>query len=159
MPPDTRNRLELAIDRALKSLPELEAPASLAPRVLAVIQRQERARWYQQPWPAWPVALRGISLLLLIGAFAGLCYGGWKLPQSAHYAAIAQQLSAISNGLGAAWTCLNVLLNAVLLSLKHLGSGVWTVLLSCLALSYLLCVGLGTLCLRLSATHHYRNQL
>lgn len=155
MTPDSRNHLEFEIDRALKSLPELEAPASLAPRVLAAIQRRAPAPWYRQPWPAWPTAFQGVSLFLLLGLFAGLCFAGWKLSQSAHYAAMAHQLGAVTENLDAAWTCLIVLLNAFLLSLKQLGWGVWMAVLTCLTLGYLLCVGLGTLCLRLAVARRY----
>ena len=72
------HELEARIDRELKSLPPLSAPPTLAPSIMARLAGQEEVAWYRRAWPAWPLALRAASLVVLLALFGGLCFAGWS---------------------------------------------------------------------------------
>lgn len=92
--------LEALIDRELRKLPELQAPASLVPRVMSVLERQARRPWWQRAWWEWPglarwaasavalaVLLICCGLPVLIGLMPGAGFGqasawlhpGWQV--------------------------------------------------------------------------------
>lgn len=75
MNPEQESRLEAALDRELKSLPPLKAPASLAPAVLAVLAARARLPWWQRAWWDWPVAAKAAFVILTLSV-AGLVSGG-----------------------------------------------------------------------------------
>src|SRR5215469_12409932 len=78
---NNRERLEIEIDRELRALPDLPAPSTLGPRVMAAIGRRASAPWFSRSWPEWPVTAQAATFLILAGLFGGLCYGGWHLGQ------------------------------------------------------------------------------
>ena len=55
------------LDRELKQLPELPAPAALVHRVMLAVHQRRSQPWYRRPWPAWPPACQILSLLLFAG--------------------------------------------------------------------------------------------
>lgn len=71
------DELAAQVDRELKSLPPLSAPAALAPRVLAAIAAQQPAPAYRSAWQSWSLAWRLASFTMLAALFAGLCFAGW----------------------------------------------------------------------------------
>ena len=50
----TNPDLEKLIHQELQKLPELTAPATLIPGVLAAIQQRAAAPWWRQAWWDWP---------------------------------------------------------------------------------------------------------
>ena len=142
--------LELEIDRELKQLSELEAPASLARRVLLVIEQRQALRWYNQPWQNWPMGLRLAALLLLSSLFGGLCIASWQLSRAAGMSATMQEIGGLFSGLATFWNIINVLLGSIVLVAKHLGTGFIITCVLIIALGYALCLGLGTACVRLA---------
>src|SRR5437764_13255978 len=98
MLPDDK-KLELQIDRQLKGLPELDAPAGLVPRVMAALAARAALPWYRQSWSQWPVAMRWSSFAALLALFGGLCYAGSALFENAG----ASIRHKISNPFGLAW--------------------------------------------------------
>jgi hypothetical protein len=64
----------MELHRELEGLPELEAPSTLIPGVLARIKKPAIAPWYHSSWWQWPLALRGASMVV---AFAVLGALGW----------------------------------------------------------------------------------
>ena len=58
-------KLAELIQRELRELPEIQAPRTLMPRVLAAIQHQARKPWWQRPWTAWPVGFQCATLMAL----------------------------------------------------------------------------------------------
>ncbi len=143
-------QLELEIDRALKGLPELEAPRGLMPRVMAAIERRAALPWYRQPWQEWPLALQTVSMLILLGSFGGLCVASWQLTRAAGFTLAMQEVGQLFSGIAVIWNILTVLVGAVVLVLKHLGTPVLAGCLVAVGLGYAICVGLGTLCVRLA---------
>jgi hypothetical protein len=142
--------LELQIDRELKCLPDLDAPSALIRRVMSAIEAQRCARWYNQPWQNWPVALRVTALAVLSVMFGGLCVASWQLTRAAGVSAAMQEVGGLFSGLATIWNTINVLLGAVIVVVKHLGTWFLVGMLSFAAISYALCVGLGTAWLRLA---------
>ena len=142
--------LEAEIDRELKALPDLTAPGTLVRRVMLATQHRRALRWYNQPWQNWPYPLRVTALALLSVMFGGLCVASWQLTRAAGVSAAMQEVGGMFSGLAAVWNVINVLFGAVVLVVKHLGTGFMIGCALIAALGYALCVGLGTAYLRLA---------
>jgi hypothetical protein len=142
--------LEARIGRVLKELPELSAPSTLMPRVLGIIARQRALPWYRQPWPVWPIALRVATMIFLLASFGGLCLASFELTRAAGFTNAMQEIGHTFSGLSSVWNVLTVLASAVVLVLKHLGTGFMIGCCLAAALGYAVCVGLGTACVRLA---------
>ena len=142
--------LEARIGRVLKELPELSAPSTLMPRVLGMIARRRALPWYRQPWPAWPIALRIATMVFLLASFGGLCFVSFELTRAAGFTNAMQEIGHSFSGLTVVWNVLTVLTSAVVLVLKHLGTGFIIGCCLAAALGYAVCVGLGTACVRLA---------
>ena len=142
-------RLEAEVDRELKGLPELMAPHTLVLRVMKAIQARLGLPWYRQSWQMWPIALRAVTLVVLLALFGGVCFGTWKLTHLESFAAAMQRTGVWFAGFGAIWHAAGALLNALILALKNLGTGFLIACFAALAIGYALCVGLGTIYLRL----------
>src|SRR5262249_45994734 len=100
--------------------------------------------WYRRPWPQWPMGLQTVSLLVLLAFFGGLCRVGWGI---SHGETLATAFHSISEWISSwrAWgTALIALVQAFALILNKLGTAVTVACLSVVALSYVMCVALGT---------------
>ena len=150
MSSEYEKRLEGEIERELRRLPELIAPRSLILRVMAAIENRLRLPWYRQSWQVWPLALRAVSLVILLALFGGLCFATWKLSHTESFALAMQRPLSWLSGLGAIWHAVNVVLGGLTLAVKQLGTAVIIGCLAALALGYAMCVGLGTVYLRLA---------
>ena len=147
---DYEKRLEAEVDRELKRLPELTAPQTLMLRVTAAIEKRPSLPWYRQSWQMWPLPLQAASFVLLMALFGLLCFGTWKLSHAESFAAAMQPPLNWLSGLGAIWHVLTVVLNSVALAVKQLGTGILIACAAALAMGYAMCVGLGTVYLRLA---------
>ena len=143
-------KLELEIDRELKALPELSAPGTLARRVMLAIEQRHSLRWYTQPWQNWPQPLRIAALALLLAMLGGLCIASWQLTRAAGFSAAMQEVGGLFSGLTTVWNIISALLGAVVLVVKHLGTGFMIGCALVAGLGYALCVGLGTAYVRLA---------
>ncbi len=143
-------RLEAAVDRELKALPSLRAPQSLLPRVMAMIERHVVLPWYRRAWQTWPLPLQVVSMLVLLAAFAGLCFGSWQLVHAPAVASAASEASGWFRMLSRAFNTVGVLANALALAVRSLGPLVLTGIAVALLLGYAACVGFGTLFVRLA---------
>ena len=150
MKPEYEKELEAEIDRELKGLPELPAPDTLASRVMLAIESRAKVAWYRQPWQMWPAALRMGSLVLLLALFGGLCFAGWRLAQGEAFIGATREFGRWLSGVSALENTLNVLLGAVVLAVKQLGTGFIVAALAALAIGYAICLGLGTVCVRIA---------
>jgi hypothetical protein len=145
-----KEELELEISRVLKDLPELEAPASLVHQVMSRLERRSALIWYRRSWQTWPVWLRTVSLVILAALFVGLCFAGWEFTHTQVALTMGQRAGEWFSGLGAAANTLMVLLNSICLVLGKLGTGFIVACLCAIGLAYVMCVGLGTMYLRLA---------
>jgi hypothetical protein len=147
---DYEKQLEAEIDRELKGLPDLSAPATMAARVMRTIGSRAQIAWYRQAWPAWHPVVRAVALVLLVAMFGGLCFAGWHI---AHIEAVAAGLQRVGGwfaGMGAVWNAVHVLLSTLVLLVKKLGTGVLMACMLALVASYAMWIGLGTVYVRLA---------
>ncbi len=149
MSPEYEKRLEAEIDRELASLPELSAPPTLMPRTLRAIRQRASVPWYLQPWPAWPVPVRVVSMTVLLGLFGIVCYAGWKLPQYEEVSAVTGTAGGWISCAAVLWKALGLLVSGLAAGLRHLGTGFLVACFAALGLGYTLCVGLTACYLRL----------
>ncbi|MBN2507376.1 MAG: hypothetical protein JXQ71_11840 [Verrucomicrobia bacterium] len=139
--------LEALIDRKLRELPELEAPPTLAPRVMAALQTRARA-WWCRAWWDWPAAAKAAFIAVAL-ALGGLLGGGsWVLNQNVQMLSRqwADKLPSAPPIEEALWAWIGQLWT-------HAGSisqPVWLTLLGGLAMAYLFCLGLGSVFVRVA---------
>ena len=150
MNPQYEKELELEIERRLRSLPELTAPATLARRVMEAIEQRRALRWYNLPWQGWPLSLRVASLALLLTMFGGLCFASFQLTRAAGFSAAFQEVANLFSGLNTLWNIIDVLLGAVVLVAKHFGAVFMIAGLIIVGFGYAVAFGLGTACVRLA---------
>ena len=150
MKPDRDRRLEKAIDARLKELGELTAPATLAHRVMRAIEQRSSVPWYGQSWDTWPFALRAVSFVGLCVAFAGLCLGAWELVHSGAGQGTIGSFDRWFADAGAIWRTLGVLAKTVGLLVEELGTGVIAVGIALIFTAWVVCIGLGTVYVRLA---------
>ena len=144
------SRLEAAVDCELKALPILRAPKTLLPRVMAVIEQRAGVPWYRRAWQTWPLPLQAVSMLVLMVSFAGLCLGSWQLVHASAVASATSEASGCFRMLSTILSTLGVLVNAIVLAVRSLGPLVLFGILVAVLLGYAVCVGFGTLYVRLA---------
>lgn len=149
MKPEQQDPLERRVDQLLKELPDLPAPNTLAPRVMAGIRARFSLPWYRQSWQTWPLLLQVVTLSVLVVSFGALTFAAWQLGRAAGLAAVRQEIVEMFSGVGAVWNVLSVLVGAIRLVVERLGTGFIVGCLAAAALAYGLFVGLGTVYLRL----------
>ncbi len=147
---DLEKQLEKEIDRELKQLPELVAPATLSKRTMAEISKRHALAWYRLPWQLWPAPLRFAGLAVMLLAFGSLCAASWQLTRAAGYTAAMEEVANLVSGLSSIWNVANVLVTSVTLVIKHFGTTFMIVACVAAAMGYFVCVGLGTALVRLA---------
>jgi ABC-type amino acid transport system permease subunit len=143
-------QLKLAISRELKSLPELTAPASLASRVMAALERRANLPWHHRSWATWQPALQMASLAAMLALFGGLCFAGWELSRTETIMSAMHRAGQLFSGLNSIGSLFNILAGTAVLVAKKLGS---TFIIACLVaagLGYAVFMGLGTFYFRLA---------
>ena len=143
-------QLEASVRRELRALGELEAPPEIASRVMRVIGQRAAAPWYRREWLTWPLAVRWVSLVGLLAAFAFLCFGSWQLLHLAALTPAAREVSGWVSLADAVWNAVNALTSALALAFRSLGPVVLIGGAVMLLICYAMCVGLGTVYWRLA---------
>jgi len=147
---DYEKQLEAAIDRELKGLGELPAPATLASRIMRVVGQHAALRWYRRAWQTWPVAWQVVSLTALLVVFGGVCFGVVGLSHAASATAPAHEIGGWLASVVAVFKTLGVLAEAAVLAVRHLGLALLIGCIVGIALAYAACLGLGTAWMRLA---------
>jgi hypothetical protein len=143
-------RLETEIDRELKRLPDLSAPPTLGPRVLAAIAQRLSLPWYRQSWQRWPVPFRIAFLFGSLALVAALGFALWKVPQTAPVTGAWHQFAGWFSWAASGLNVISTVLGAVGLAAKQLGVAFFAGCLLLIALLWAVCVGLGTVYVRLA---------
>ncbi len=149
MNPDRERQLEALIDRELKALPDLPAPATLATRVLRAIDARARKPWHQCAWQEWPLAVRIASFATLAALFGGICLLASQLMRADQVAGLTTMLGRVGAALGALGRVGEAVLGGLLMTVKNFGTGYIVAGLIAVAFSYAACVALGTVYVRL----------
>jgi hypothetical protein len=148
--PDTPDpELAAALDAELKKLPPVPAPASLAPRVLAVLAARATRPWWRRVWWEWPLAAKAAFVLLTL-ALAGAAGGGGVLLD----ASATEYSLGLTDKLGLftpLWNMLLSLLNVAQVMWDNLGQPYLLYLAAAGAAAYLVCIGTGMLLVRATA--------
>ncbi len=147
---DYEKQLEAAIDRELKQLREMKAPAGFSARVMASLSREQVAPWYRQSWQCWPLAVRVAVVVFLAGFFGTLCFGVWKLPDTQMFADISHALAQKLSGVASVWNACNSVVSVLALSIKKLGNGFIFGCLGAMALAWSMFLGVGGAVLRMA---------
>ncbi|MGA2748264.1 MAG: hypothetical protein ABSG59_05760 [Verrucomicrobiota bacterium] len=154
MNPEQERQLEREIDRLLKELPDLPAPAGLISRTMDAIARTPPARG----WAAWPATWRTAYLALACGMLAAIFVGVLAV-EPGIMAALRHPLARWAGGVECLWNALGALAGAAALVAEHLGNGFWLAALVMGLVAYAACVGLGTLFVRLALAKTRREYL
>lgn len=144
-------------DHALKQLPARKAPVTLAPRVMALVARQQARAlaWHRQPWFKWPRHFQVLALVLATALVAGLA---WLVVPNANAVSLesaklaASQLDAVKP-VTTTFDILGTLGNATALLLKSLSGWTLAAVLGAAAFVWCSTLGLGTAAWRLAAGH------
>jgi hypothetical protein len=148
MNPNRPDPLTLAIDRELKSLPELPAPAALRGNVMAELNRRAQAPGLQRSWQNWSPSLRAATLAGLVTVFAAICFGVWRLWEMAPLATQTPVVAGWISGANTCWQIVGTLSSAVTVIFQELGTGFIIGIVLVGAVSYAACAGLGTMVIR-----------
>src|SRR3954470_24961855 len=116
--------LEVEVDRELKSLPEIPAPATLIARVMATIELRAALPWFRRAWHTWPGPLQGGFLITMLALLGGICFGAWEATHTATFALAAHKVDGWFSGLSAIWTALNALAGVIVALIKQLNTAV-----------------------------------
>jgi uncharacterized membrane protein len=143
-------KIEVEIDRELKSLPDVVAPATLVARVMAAIELRKALPWFRRAWHTWPGSLQGVFLVTMVALIGGICFGVWEGTHTATFALGVHKVSGWFSGLSAIYTTLNVLAGAIVAMIKQINSTVLIAFLCAAGLGYALFLGLGTVYFRLA---------
>jgi hypothetical protein len=143
-------QLESEISKELRALPELEAPSSLANRVMTALEHRSRVPWYRRSWQTWPVAWQATSLVAMLVLFGGLCVAGWELSQTEVTMLAVHRVGQWISGFSVIGHTLDILANSALLVVKKLGTGFIVGGFVIGGLGYAMCMGLGTVYFRLA---------
>jgi hypothetical protein len=153
MNPEYEKPLEAQTDRALKQLPDLQAPRTLGPRVMAAIARQAELPWYRRAWQTWPAGLRTASLAVLVAFFGGLCLLAYDATHSAVFVQLTQNLGRWFSSFSFVGNTLSALAQSVALTVQHLGPMFIAACIGIMAAACLSCLGLGAAFMRLTYTN------
>jgi len=148
MAPEIDKNLERLIHRQLKELPPLKAPPVLLMRVLSAARARQALAWWQQPIWHWPTWVKAAFVVIAAGIMMSLTGGTWwagelaaNPPEFANRGidmaqSLAGTVSPLTNVMSVLWR--SFLQTAVISALAVAG------------VMYLICVGAGTLFVRVA---------
>lgn len=141
----------------LRQMPDLEAPPSLVPDVMAIIRQRERSvarAWYRRPATSWPpaaqVALAVGALLLL----ALLVIAGHQAALLLRGSSETTFLQSMADRLGVFWTAGGAVVEAIALAVRELWSPLFAAILATIFLAYFTLLGLGSTLWRAALRPH-----
>jgi len=150
MKPQNDKDWESRLDRVLKGLPELSAPAGLVEKTMSALERRQKPAWHRQPWTMWPTWLRAVSLMAMLAVFAGICVIKWRFLHTSFGADVSQWATDNFSSLDGAFATLDALGRAAVTLVRHLNGWVVVLAVAMASVAYLTCIGLGTAAARLA---------
>lgn len=142
--------LERLTQAKLGQLPDLEAPPTLIPRILAAIEARAQIPWWQRTWLEWPRPYQLVSAVFMIfsalvlawamdsmrGSLPALTLSIWLAEQWATIQSIASVLNSLANSM-------------ILVGKSLLSQPIFWICLAFTGFMYLSIVGMSAVCLRL----------
>lgn len=151
MRPNPESDLEQMVDRELRELPEIPAPASLMPRVLQAIARRNELPWWQRSFMFWPWPARLAFISLSSGIAALILYFTWGLSLGVTFSALADEATQVMAALDVTRDIVLALGGAAVTLARSAGSSLLWVMGGLVAACYLTTLGLGTFAYRLAS--------
>ena len=147
--PEPDPNLARQLDRALKDLPSVAAPPSLARNVRALLEARARRPWWQRAWWEWPLAARATFAALAVLAGAALSSGSFLVGEGAesYSQSLLQQFTSPAPAMDLAH--FDSLADAASLVWDRAARPLLTIAGGIALALYLTCIGLGTACFRL----------
>lgn len=144
--PPFNHRWEKRLHEELRKLPDLEAPDTLVPNVMAAIRAQEDARstaWWRRPATSWPSAMRigmgGTALAL----FMLLVFAGHLLAPSIADSTESNFIAHTVAKFGELWTGLVIVIRALAGLFRQTVSPLLLAVIAGISLSYIALLGIG----------------
>ena len=140
-------QLEQWTHEKLRRLPELTAPPSLMPRVLAALQAEARLPWWRRSWWRWPLAAQAAALGIFLASATALSFLAAAFSPSAD--SLSTALDGRLNNIAGLWSALMALAGALETLLLALTANPWALAAAAGgAAMYLLSIGAGTVLVR-----------
>jgi hypothetical protein len=140
--------LEAAASEELEKLPLLSAPRTLIPRVLAMIEASAGLPWWQRTWWDWPLAAKATFLLLALAGVGWLSGSGVLLGDAgAQYSdSVTRRLDLFSS----VWNLGPIFVSVAQVLWLKLAQPYVLYLIALALTAYLVCIGAGTLFVRVA---------
>ena len=150
MDENREKKLEALIHRELRQLPERPAPATLVHRVMLAVHARARRPWWERSWVAWPLGLQIISLAVLLASAALVSYFLGSASGGVNVTSMSSKLVESFAWLKPIWEIVAALIGAATVILRVSGQQFLLIGGAVIALAYVTCVGLGTVCVRVA---------
>jgi hypothetical protein len=147
MQPEFDPKLEAILDQELRKLPDVPAPQTLAPRVMARIRAREKKPWWQQSWWNWPLAAQAAFLFIVLAIVGLFTQSGLMVDDSVR--SYSQQVTEQASTLSALLNNFQPLLNLFAI-LWQKAQPLWLYVFILAVALYLACVGVGTIFVRVA---------
>jgi hypothetical protein len=146
MKPEPDPRLEALLDAELKKLPPVGAPASLLLNVMSAIAARARLPWWRRAWWDWPLTAQAAFLLIALAIVGAVSGGGVMLDEgvSNYSQQVVERFGPVTN----LWETVLTILNVVASLVEKIGQPLLLYAAIFVGMLYLMCLGLGTVCVR-----------
>lgn len=139
-----------ALHEQLRRLPQLKAPSTLMPRVMAAIHAKRQLPWYKRTWWTWPLSAKILSGVLVLGLGIGAALLLGPEMGQAFLGGCVSKLQSVGNALAAVVSPVESVIEALGFVLGKVNKAVWIGAAMLGGFLYLSCVGLGTMLYRMS---------
>lgn len=150
MDENREKKLEALIHRELRQLPERPAPATLVHRVMLAVHARAKRSWWERSWVSWPLGLQMISLAVLLASAALVSYFLGAASDGVNVTSISSKLVESFAWLKPVWEIGTALVGALSVVLRVTSQQFLLIGGAVVALAYVTCVGLGTVCVRMA---------
>jgi hypothetical protein len=146
MTPEFDPKLEALIGAELKQLPPPPAPGALLHNVLAAIAARARLPWWQRAWWDWPLAAKAAFLLIALAIVGAFSSGGVMIDDG--LSTYSQQVAERFGPATSLWQSILPVIKVVPALVEKIGQPLLLYAAIFAGLLYLMCLGLGTVCVR-----------
>lgn len=143
-------KLAEQIHRELNQLPNLKAPNTLGPRVLAAIAARQEAPWWKKSWADWPIGMKSLFFVMGLTIVSGLVMAGISAPQFSELASgVTESIAGLFASAKPYFEPFARLSSSIAPTLEAAGPKLFWYLAALLGIAYATCIALGTLGYRL----------